>query len=192
MKEGIQELTLSTPFTQLEILCELLVDFKNIKVNGFDLIDWVKTQNWEGFFDRLKHVYLELVKQLCIFASIINLQITLFVLGHKITISKKSITKLLNHDSSRKRCFKMPSKKTRLDDIAEVIFQDGKNSSNAKYLHNHLRVWFKILLGCIYHMPLTNYSDYINTDHKHVLYYLLSGVKWKCDKHKKGGIWIGF
>lgn len=63
MKEGIQELTLSTPAMQLEVLCGMLVDFDNLKANGFDLIKWVKSQNWEGFSDRLKgHVYPELVK----------------------------------------------------------------------------------------------------------------------------------
>lgn len=154
------------------------MDFDNLKANGFYLTYGIKTQNWEWFFDRLKGpVYHESVKQLWIFASTTNLQITSFVLGHKITISEKSIAKLLKHDDSGKRCFEMPDKKAILDAIAKVIFQDGKNSSNANNLHRHLRVWFKILLGYIHHRPSINSSDYINIDQKHMLYYLSYGVK---------------
>lgn len=58
----------------------------------------------------------------------------------------------------------MPRKKAKLEEIAVVIFQDGNNSYNSKNLHNHLRVWFKILRGCVHHMPLTKSLDYINTN----------------------------
>lgn len=48
------------------------------------------------------------------------------MLGHKINISKKFITKLLNLDDSRKRYFDMLAKKDKMDTIVGVIFQDGK------------------------------------------------------------------
>lgn len=64
-----------------------------------------------------------------------------------------------------------------MDEIAEVIFYDGKNSSNAKNLHKHLKVWFKILLGYIHHGPSKNSSYYFNTYQKHMLYYLSFGIK---------------
>lgn len=44
-------------------------------------------------------------------------------------------------------------------------------------LPKRLRVWFKILLGRIHHIPSTNSSDYINTDQKYILYHLSSGTK---------------
>lgn len=47
---------------------------------------------------------------------------TSYVLGHKISIFDKSIAKILNHDGSGKRCFDMPTKRTKLDEIAAVIF----------------------------------------------------------------------
>lgn len=62
------------------------------------------------------------------------------MLGHEITIFEKSIAKLINHDGSGKRCFDMIVKKERMKEIVIVIFLDGKNSSNAKNLHKHLRV----------------------------------------------------
>lgn len=71
----------------------------------------------------------------------------------------------------------MPTKKERMGEISKVIFQDGKNFSNANNLHKNLRVWFKILPGCIHHRPSTNYFDYINIDHKYMLYYISSRIK---------------
>lgn len=99
MKEEIQELALSTLVTQLEVLYELHVDFENLKVSGFDLTEGIKTQGWEGYFHHFKGpVYTESVKQFWTFATTISLQITSFVLGHKIYIFEKLIAKLLNHD----------------------------------------------------------------------------------------------
>lgn len=64
MKEGIQELTLSTLVTQLDVLCELLINFENLKVNGFDLIEGVKARDWKGSFEHLKvPIYTKLGKQ---------------------------------------------------------------------------------------------------------------------------------
>lgn len=64
-----------------------------------------------------------------------------------------------------------------MDDIAGVIFQDGKNSSNAKNLHNHLRIWLKKFMGCVHNIPSTNSFDYINIDQKYMMYYLSSRTK---------------
>ena len=64
-----------------------------------------------------------------------------------------------------------------MDEIAVVIFQDGNNTKNAKNMHNYLRVWFRIILGCVHHIPSTNSFDYINTDQKYVLFYIASRVK---------------
>lgn len=48
------ELTLTAPANELEVLCELMVDFENLKDNGFDLLSVVKIQGWEKYFDRLQ------------------------------------------------------------------------------------------------------------------------------------------
>lgn len=98
-------------------------------------------------------------------------------MGQKISISEKYIAKLLNHDRSGKSCFDMPYKRDKLDEIATVIFQDGKNSSNAKNIHNHLRVSFKVLLGVVHRRRSTNSYDYINTDQKYMLFYVSFGTK---------------
>lgn len=117
------------------------------------------------------------MKQFWIFVSATNLEVTTFVLGHKITISEKSIAKLLSYYGYGKCCFEMLAKKDRMEEIARVIFLDGKPSSNAKKLHRHLRVWFKIILGCIHHITSTNSPYYINTNHKYIFYYLSTRSK---------------
>lgn len=48
------EVTLSTPVENLEVLCELLVEFDNMKDNGIDLSTDVKVQGWEQFSNRLQ------------------------------------------------------------------------------------------------------------------------------------------
>lgn len=72
----------------------------------------------------------------------------------------------------------MQAKKTKLEEIATITFQDGKNSPNTKNLNNGLKVWFKILPGCVHQIPSTNHFDYINTDQKkYMLYYISFGTK---------------
>lgn len=44
---------LATPFEKIEVLCESLVDFENMKQNGVDLTEDFKMQGWETYFQRL-------------------------------------------------------------------------------------------------------------------------------------------
>lgn len=41
---------LTTPFEKLEVLCESLVDFENMKQNGIDLSEELRRQGWENYF----------------------------------------------------------------------------------------------------------------------------------------------
>lgn len=55
---------LATPFDKLEVLCESLVDFDNIKRNGIDLTEELRKQGWENYFQRLYGpIYTYLVKE---------------------------------------------------------------------------------------------------------------------------------
>lgn len=58
-------INLATPFEKLEVLCELLVDFDNLKRNNVDLTEELEKQGWGNYFKRLYgHVYTFLVKEL--------------------------------------------------------------------------------------------------------------------------------
>lgn len=43
--ENFPEITLSTPVVDLEVLCESIVDFDNLKLNQFDITGDVITQD---------------------------------------------------------------------------------------------------------------------------------------------------
>ncbi|KAI5415061.1 hypothetical protein KIW84_040499 [Lathyrus oleraceus] len=52
--EGIPDLTLNTHFNELMVLCETIVDFENLKDNGFNFSETLKLQGWKSFFERNK------------------------------------------------------------------------------------------------------------------------------------------
>ena len=66
-----------------------MVDFENLKLNGFDITGHVETQGWEGFFDRMYGpVYTELVRQFWLFSEVKDkYTITSNVLGKPIFIT---------------------------------------------------------------------------------------------------------
>lgn len=85
------------PFEQLEVLCELLVDFDNLKKNGINLTEELENQGLENYFKLLYvPVYIFLVKEFWRFADCDDHCIVSYVLGIKIVITEKSIAKLLN------------------------------------------------------------------------------------------------
>lgn len=43
-------INLATPFDKLEVLCESLVDFENMKRNEIDLTEEIRKQGWENYF----------------------------------------------------------------------------------------------------------------------------------------------
>lgn len=48
--DRLPHINLATPFEKLEVLCELLVDFDNLKKNGMDLTEDLENQGWENYF----------------------------------------------------------------------------------------------------------------------------------------------
>lgn len=57
-------INLATPFEKLEVLCELLVDFDNLKRNVIDLTEELEKQGWGNYFKRIYGpVYTFLVKE---------------------------------------------------------------------------------------------------------------------------------
>lgn len=57
-------INLETPFDKLEVYCESLVDFDNMKLNGVDLTEELKKQGWKTYFKRFYGpIYTFLVKE---------------------------------------------------------------------------------------------------------------------------------
>lgn len=102
-------------------------------------------------------------------------------MNKKIVITEKSIADLIGHDGKGKRVHSVTITAKRDVVIYLVIFKEETNfvdekGPNTKELTRNLRVWFKIILGCINHRPSTNNSDYINTRKKSMLFLLEKGV----------------
>lgn len=98
-------LTLTTPVNKLEVLYELMVDFENLKDNGFNLLSVVDIQGWEKCFDHLQgSVFFHLVREFWIHAKTLVFQVTSFIMGKKFVITEKLIAKLIGHDGSRMGC----------------------------------------------------------------------------------------
>lgn len=68
-----------------------MIDFKNLKENGFDLLSDVKIQGWEKYFECLHGlVFFHLVREFWTNAKTSVFQVTSFVMGNKIIITKKN------------------------------------------------------------------------------------------------------
>lgn len=100
-------------------------------------------------------------------------------MGNKIVITEKLIEKLIRHDGSRVRCNQMVEKRYDLIEISKVILTSRVHSNKMMDLLPHLRIWAKILLGCVHHRKPTNFADYINGDKQYVLYNIAYGKKSK-------------
>ena len=80
--------TLLTPVDNLEVLCELIIDFESLQENGFNLDEDVNAQGWNRYFDRLLGpTFPILVKEFQIHATSSNHQVTSYVMGKKIVIT---------------------------------------------------------------------------------------------------------
>lgn len=71
----------------------------------------------------------------------------------------------------------MVEKESKLAEIFKVIFISRKHSSNINDIYPKLRVWDRILLGCVHHRRETNSFDYINGDQQYALYYISTKKK---------------
>lgn len=48
--DRLPHINLATPFEKLEVLCESLVDFENLKRNDIDLTTELEKQGWGNYF----------------------------------------------------------------------------------------------------------------------------------------------
>lgn len=105
------EPTLTTHVNDLEVLCKLMIDFENLKEKGFDLLSDVKFKGSEKYFDCLHGIiFFHLVREFWTYTKTLVFQVTSFVLGKKIVVTEKLITKLIGHDRSRVRYHRMMEK----------------------------------------------------------------------------------
>ena len=170
-------------FDTLKVLTELRVDFNNIAANGMDLRAEMISQGWEMYFARLQGpVYKNLIKDFWRQADCDSHYVVSHVLGQRIIITEKSIAQLLSLPHlGGKRIYGKDNKSSFVrSTINREIFSNfapDKTEYKSKSLIPQLRIWHKIILGCINPRPSTSSSDYINANQKYMLYYLMKHEK---------------
>ena len=130
--------TLLTPVDNLEVLCELIIDFESLKENGFDLYEDIMAQGWNIYFDSLLGpTFPILIKEFWIHSTSSNHQVTSYVMGKKIMIIENLIGKLIGYNGGGVRCIDMDDKCSDLKSIARVIFTSRQPSSKIRDLKDH-------------------------------------------------------
>src|ERR1044072_8539168 len=183
MKTTLQDVLGKLGFEDLTVLSELRMDFNNIAANGFDLREEMTFQGWENYFARLhRPVYENLVKDLWRQADFDSYHVVSHVLGQRIIITEKTIAQLLGLPHlGGKRIYgkdnKHPFVRTIIHKELFSNFTSERTEYKTKTLYPKLRIWSKIILGCINPRPSTSSSDYVNANQKYMLYYLINHDK---------------
>ena len=135
----VPERTTLISVDSLEVLSELMVDFENLRENGFDLFPAVKFQGWERFFDRLiGPVFPYLVKEFWIHAIATPKVILSFVMGKEISITENQIRKLLGFKGLG--VTGMPSGRMEMSRVYSEIFTNGQGSSKVRDLKDKYKI----------------------------------------------------
>src|ERR1044072_8259783 len=153
--------------TNLQVLKELRVDFNNCAVNGMDLRPTLLFQEWENYFTRLHGpVYDLMVKEFWRHAENDNHYVVSHVLGKKIVITEKTIAQLLGlkHREGIRISGKEKNISAMLKNSLNYVLYSEKAIEDSEFtvktLLPELRIWHRIILGCINPRLSTNSADY--------------------------------
>src|SRR3954465_6514692 len=211
--ETHQELTpvvaCSIPKDEMEVLCELMVDFDNIEENQFHLKEDIIFQGWTSLFaEFVGPVYPDLVKEFWAHAVVAPKAILSFVHG-KFVVITENILRVMFDLKNPEGAFEF-DQRADVGDVLSTLYPNVKKTQFVKNLRDVYRIWTKILLGCFYHRKSTHASDFINNDQRYILYciatkkkvdaiYIIFNHLWKAVKdsrnafrREKGGTIIPF
>src|SRR3954468_13083150 len=159
------------PTKELEVLCESAVDINNLKANGFQCDARIFEQGWSKYLDRLVGpIYLELVKDFWVHATVTPTAIISFVLGHEVVITEKLIRKLYNLDDDEGWSELQPHTVDWTLVEKQISTVVGVDSHNTGTLRPFYRVWAEIILGSLHHRKRMLSSSYISPTHKYTLF----------------------
>src|SRR3954466_9511972 len=178
--ETHQELTpvvaCSIPKDEMEVLCELMVDFDNIEENQFHLKEDIIFQGWTSLFaEFVGSVYPDLVKEFWVHAVVAPKAILSFVHGKSVVVTE-NILRMMFDLKNPEGAFEA-DQRTDLGDILSTLYLNVKKNKHVKDLRDIYRIWTKILLGCFYHRKSTHASDFISNDQRYILYCIATQKK---------------
>src|SRR3954469_444462 len=197
--ETHQELTpvvaCSIPKEEMEVPCELMVDFDNIEENQFHLKEDIIFQGWTSLFaEFVGPVYPDLVKEFWAHAVVAPKAILSFVHGKSVVITK-NILRVMFDLKNPEGAFEF-DQRANLEDVLSTLYLNVKKTKHVKNLKDVYRIWTKILLGCFYHRKSTHASDFISNDQRYILYciatqkkvdaiYIIFNHMWKAVKDSR-------
>src|SRR3954466_4980773 len=178
--ETHQELTpvvaCSIPNDELEVLCELMVDFDNLEANQFHLKEDIIFQGWTSLFaEFVGPVYPDLVKEFWVHVVVAPNAILSFVHG-KFVVVTENILRVMFDLKNPEGAFES-DQRADLGDVLSTLYPNIKKTQYVKNLRDVYRIWTKILLGCFYHRKGTHASDFINNDQRYILYCIATKKK---------------
>src|SRR3954464_13520916 len=179
----------------LEVLCELMVDFDNLEENQFHLKEDIIFQGWTSLFaEFVGPVYPDLVKEFWVHAVVAPKAILSFVHGKSVVVTE-NILRTMFDLKNPEGAFEA-DQRTDLGDILSTLYLNPKKNKHVKDLKDIYRIWTKILLGCFYHRKSTHASDFISNDQRYILYciatqkkvdaiYIIFNHMWKAVKDSR-------
>ncbi|XP_058766930.1 uncharacterized protein LOC131640548 [Vicia villosa] len=91
----VAQKTCYIPLNELEVICEMMVDFDNLEAHEIHLKDAMTFQGWQAFFYGLCGPdYPDLVKEFWVHATVMPKAILSVVHGERISITENLLRKL--------------------------------------------------------------------------------------------------
>src|SRR3954463_11139698 len=116
-------------------------------------------------------IYLELVKDFWVHATVTPTAIISFVLGHEVVITEKLIRKLYNLNDEEGWSGLQPGTVNWYQVKNQISLAFGAESHKTGTLRPFYQVWAEIILGSLHHRKqLFSSSSYISPDHKYTLF----------------------
>src|SRR3954462_14055363 len=178
--EENQELTpvvaCSIPKDELEVICELMVDFDSLEEHNFRLKEDILFQGWTSLFAEFcGPVYPDLVKEFWVHAVVAPKSILSFVHG-KFVVVTENILRMMFDLKDPEGAFEI-DKRVEWETVLSTLYLDINQTKNVKDMKDLYKIWTKILLGCFYHRKGTHASDFVNNEQKYILYCIATQKK---------------
>src|SRR4051812_37241466 len=179
-EEENQQITLvvacSIPKKDLEVICELMVDFDSIEEHGFHIKEDIIFQGWTSLFAELYGpVYPNLVKEFWVHAVVAPKSILSFVHGKFVVVTEnilRTMFDLRNPEGAHEI-----DQRADWDDVLSTLYTYVKETMRVKDMRDLHKIWTKILLGYFYHRKGTHAAYFVNNEQKYILYCIATQKK---------------
>src|SRR3954469_1436283 len=166
----------SIPKNDLEVICELMVDFDSLEEHNFRLKEDIIFQGWASLFSEFcGPVYPDLIKEFWVHAVVAPKSILSFVHG-KFVVVTENIPRMMFDLKNPEGAFEI-DQRVDWDDVLSTLYTDIKETKRVRDMRDLYKIWTKILLGYFYHRKGTHAADFVNNEQKYILYCIATQKK---------------